>query len=50
LKASFAEIKEACNKIDELEDESHTDSDDEDGNQFLIVGCDAAALGLARAS
>jgi hypothetical protein len=38
LKASFAQIKEACNRIDKLDDESLMDSDDEDGNQFLMIG------------
>jgi hypothetical protein len=38
LKASFAQIKEARNTIDKLEDESLTDSDDESGSQFLMIG------------
>ena len=39
LKTSFAQIKEARNKIEELEEEDLTDSDDdEDGNQFLMFG------------
>ena len=38
LKTSFAQIKEARNQIEELEEEDLTDSDDEDGDQFLMFG------------